>query len=85
VGASNTPVEAEGIKFSTTHYRIGYEYLKTFGIELKAGRDLSRDFATDKTSAVIVNEMFVKKLAGATAWQATDVRVRRSQNPPSLA
>jgi putative ABC transport system permease protein len=60
-GESNTDVEAEGLKFRTTHYRIDYDYLKTFGIELKAGRNFARDFATDRTSAVIVNETFVKK------------------------
>jgi putative ABC transport system permease protein len=60
-GESNTPVEAEGIKFSTTHFKIDYEYLKTFGIELKAGRNFSRDFSSDKINAVLVNETFFKK------------------------
>ncbi|GAB3175485.1 ABC transporter permease [Telluribacter humicola] len=36
-----------------------YDYLKTFGIRLKAGRDFSREFATD-SAAVLLNESAVK-------------------------
>jgi putative ABC transport system permease protein len=64
-GEGNTDVEAAGTKFRATHFRIDYEYFKTFGIALKEGRNFSRDFATDKTNAVIVNETFVKKFG----WQ----------------
>ncbi len=60
-GEGNTDVEAEGVKFRATHFRIDYEYLKTLGIALKEGRNFSRDLTTDKTNAVIVNETFVKK------------------------
>ncbi|HEV7347735.1 ABC transporter permease [Telluribacter sp.] len=38
-----------------------YDYLKTFGIRLKAGRDFSREFATD-SSAVLLNESAVKEM-----------------------
>jgi len=60
-GEGNTDVEVDGIKFRTAHFRIDFEYLKTFGVALKEGRNFSRDFATDKTNAVIVNETFVKR------------------------
>lgn len=64
-GEGNTDVEADGIKFRTTHFRIDFEYLKTLGVALKEGRNFSRDFATDKTNAVIVNETLVKRFG----WQ----------------
>lgn len=39
--------------------RVSYDYLKTLGITLIAGRDFSREIASD-TAAVIVNEAAVK-------------------------
>ncbi len=38
-----------------------YDYIKTVGIKLKAGRDFSRDFASD-SSGVILNEAAVKRM-----------------------
>ncbi len=38
-----------------------YDYMKTFGIQLKAGRGFSRDFATD-SAAVLLNESAVKAM-----------------------
>ena len=38
-----------------------YDYIKTLGIKLKAGRDFSRDFASD-SSGVILNEAAVKRM-----------------------
>ncbi|QIP16541.1 FtsX-like permease family protein [Spirosoma aureum] len=39
---------------------IDENYLSVLGIELKAGRNLSASFVSDKTDAVLVNERFVK-------------------------
>ncbi|MBL7873335.1 MAG: ABC transporter permease [Cyclobacteriaceae bacterium] len=41
---------------------IDYDYLKTFGLELVAGRDLSTEFGTDSTEAYILNEAAVEEL-----------------------
>lgn len=41
--------------------QVDYDYLDTMGIELIAGRNFSRDYGSDKTDAVIVNEKFVKE------------------------
>jgi putative ABC transport system permease protein len=51
--------EEKSVIFST----IGttYDYTKTMGIQLKAGRDFSRDFATD-SSGVMLNEAAVKRM-----------------------
>lgn len=40
---------------------IDYDYLKTFGLEIVAGRDLSGEFATDSTEAYLINEAAVKE------------------------
>ena len=39
-----------------------FDYVKTFGLEIVAGRDFSREFGTDKESAVLLNETAVKTL-----------------------
>jgi putative ABC transport system permease protein len=40
---------------------IDYDYLKTFKIPIAKGRNFSKDFPSDSSQAVIVNEAFVKK------------------------
>lgn len=37
-------------------YEIDYDFISNFGIEIVAGRDYSRDYASDSTKAMIVNE-----------------------------
>jgi predicted permease len=49
----------ESVIFTTI--ATSYDYTKTMGIQLKQGRDFSRDFATDSTS-VILNEAAVKRM-----------------------
>jgi putative ABC transport system permease protein len=41
---------------------VDYEYLPTLGAEFIAGRNFSREYATDESNAVIVNESAVKEL-----------------------
>jgi putative ABC transport system permease protein len=48
-----------GVIFSTI--AVNYDYIKTMGIKLKAGRDFSREFASD-SSGVILNEAAVKRM-----------------------
>lgn len=44
---------------SIQNWRIDYDYIKTMGMNIKEGRDFSRDFPSD-SSAVIINETAVK-------------------------
>ncbi|SEL52350.1 ABC transporter permease [Parapedobacter koreensis] len=47
-----------------THWlRVDYDYLSTLDLQLVAGRDFSRDFATD-TNAVLINEQMAAQLGG---------------------
>ena len=41
---------------------MDYEYLDVYGIKLKEGRGFSKDVATDKDMAFIINESFAKEL-----------------------
>mgnify|MGYP000973126052 CR=1 FL=1 len=54
----STPSD-KGVIFTTV--ATSYDYTKTMGIELKAGRDFSREFLSD-SSGVILNEAAVKRM-----------------------
>jgi putative ABC transport system permease protein len=41
---------------------VDYDFIKTLGIELLAGRSFSKDFSSDDREAFIINEAAVKKL-----------------------
>lgn len=41
---------------------IDYDYFKTFGMEIAEGRSYSKEFSTDTTEAIIVNEAAVKAM-----------------------
>ncbi len=45
---------------SIQNWRVDYDYIKTMGMNIKEGRDFSRDFPSD-SSAVIINEASVKR------------------------
>jgi len=56
-GAQENTVRAQ-------NYWVDYDFVKTLGIELAAGRDFSRDLASDAGLAVLLNE----KAAKAFGW-----------------
>jgi ABC-type antimicrobial peptide transport system permease subunit len=44
-------------------FSVGYDYIKTFGMEIVDGRDFSKEFSTDaKTQSFILNETAVKHM-----------------------
>ncbi len=55
VSADNNPSQMQ----KTLRYDVDYEYIPTLGMEMAAGRNFSRDYATD-SSAVIINETAAK-------------------------
>jgi len=63
-----------------SNVNVDYDYLTVYGIQLKEGRNFSKDFATDNGMAFIINESFAKELAlketvGASAghsWYKND-------------
>lgn len=42
-------------------YGVDYDFFPTLGVEIVEGRNFSRDFGTDTTSAVMINEAMVKR------------------------
>ena len=44
-----------------------FDYVETLGLEIVAGRNFSRDFATDKAQAVLLNETAIKMLGWTNA------------------
>ncbi len=54
--------EMEGKTYSTNGLSIDYDYVKTLGLTLVAGRDLSPEFPSDKERSCVVNETMVKQM-----------------------
>ncbi|MCK4346128.1 MAG: FtsX-like permease family protein [Bacteroidales bacterium] len=52
----------EGRIIEIQTFCVDHDFVKTFGIELAAGRDFSKNFATDATEALIVNETAARQL-----------------------
>jgi putative ABC transport system permease protein len=59
---STESVMTESNGFNMQYWNIDYEYLETIGMEMKSGRNFSREFGSDSTG-IILNETAVK-LAG---------------------
>jgi putative ABC transport system permease protein len=51
-------------------YFVDWDYIKQFNIKMAAGRDFSRDFQTDTTQAMILNEAAVKQFGYHSAKDA---------------
>lgn len=62
-GTSTLGFEHEGKQLHTNFMSIDFDYLETLGIQLVAGRDFDRSFATD-TAAVIINKQLAEQLGG---------------------
>jgi putative ABC transport system permease protein len=56
------------------YYTTGYDYVETYGMEMAAGRAFSRDFSTDKTVTVMLNESAATR-AGWTPAEAVGKRL----------
>lgn len=50
--------------FNMQSWTVDYDYLQTMGMDIKSGRNFSKDFGTD-TSAIIINETAAKFLGHA--------------------
>ena len=53
-------VKAEGKQLTVESIDVGYNYLRTVGLDLLEGRDFSKTMETDMDRSIIVNETFVK-------------------------
>ena len=64
------PRNGENITQSATQLMVDYDYIKTLGLQLLAGRDFSKNMQTDKDHAWIINETAVKSLGFKTPQNA---------------
>jgi putative ABC transport system permease protein len=73
---------------SVTHILTDHDYIKTLGLKLSTGRDFSKEFATDKDHAFIINETAVKQFGFKTPEDAIgkplEWPVWNDKNPDSL-
>jgi putative ABC transport system permease protein len=49
-------------EITPSNVNVDYDYLTVYGMQLKEGRNFSKDFATDNGRAFIINESFAKEL-----------------------
>lgn len=82
------PKNGQLVNQSATQLMVDYDYIKTLGLQLVAGRDFSKSMGTDKDHAFIINETAVKQLGFETPQKALGQKlywhVWGASNPDSL-
>jgi ABC-type antimicrobial peptide transport system permease subunit len=58
-------VEQMEQRYEIVSYKVGFDYLETMNVRLKAGRLFDKEIQSDKIESVVVNEKFVS----AMGWQ----------------
>jgi ABC-type antimicrobial peptide transport system permease subunit len=58
-------VEQGGQRYEIVSYKVGFDYLETMNVRLKAGRLLDKEIQSDAIESVVVNEKFVTTMG----WQ----------------
>lgn len=69
---------AENKSISLEYIPVDYDFIKTLGLKLAAGRDFDPSFSTDKETAVIINEEAVV----AVGWQSPQAAVGKKFASP---
>lgn len=70
------PHNGENIKQSATQLMVDYDYIKTLGLQLVAGRVFSKEMQTDKDHAFMINETAVQQLGFGTPQKALGQRLK---------
>lgn len=82
------PKNGKQEKESATQLMVDYDYIKTMGLQLVAGRDFSKEMGTDKDHAWIINETAVRQLGFGTPQKALGKKlywhVWNNVNPDSI-
>ena len=65
-------MQPEGVQgeMQVPGYAVDHDFIKTLGIEIIEGRDFSKDFSTDESEAVVVNETAVKHFGWGSPKEA---------------
>jgi len=82
------PRNGEHLKMPATQLIVDYDYIKTLGLQLVAGRDFSKDIQGDKDHSFIINETAVRLMGFVSADKALgkplEWNVWGATNPDSL-
>jgi putative ABC transport system permease protein len=82
------PRNGQQVTQSATQLMVDFDYIKTLGLQIVAGRDFSKEMSTDKDHAWIINETAVKQLGFRTPQKALGQRLYwhpwGASNPDSL-
>jgi len=82
------PRNGQQVAQSATQLTVDFDYIKTLGLQIVAGRDFSKAMGTDKDHAWIINETAVKQLGFGTPGKAIGQRLYwhpwGASNPDSL-
>jgi putative ABC transport system permease protein len=62
--------KSEPVNFMIAHLRVDHDYIPTFGMELAAGRNFSKEMPTDAANAFILNETAVKEIGWTSPEEA---------------
>jgi putative ABC transport system permease protein len=57
----NTWTDAGGTTRSTYNFGVDYDYVEVLGMKIVEGRNFSRDFPSDPSGSVLVNQAFVRE------------------------
>jgi putative ABC transport system permease protein len=68
---------------SVEYMAVDHDFLKTFDLQIIAGRDLSADFTSDEKNALLVNETAVKQMGWGTAEKAIGRKIDSPSGYPS--
>jgi putative ABC transport system permease protein len=79
------PTTIEGLnnnklEFQSDAYFVDYNFIKQYGLQIIAGREFSKDYASDLRGSMIINEAMVKKLGFANASEAIGKHFRQRGN-----
>ena len=82
------PKNGQQVSQSATQLMVDYDYIKTLGLQIVAGRDFSKAMGTDQDHAWIINETAVKTLGFGTPEKAIGQKLLwhpwGASNPDSL-
>ncbi|WP_373493731.1 FtsX-like permease family protein [Aquiflexum sp.] len=73
--ATDGVLNPAGERLSTKLFMVDYDYIRTMGMELVAGRDFSVDFGTDRANAFIVNETAARNFGMGNPEEAIGSRL----------
>ncbi len=65
-----TGEERESIDFRIANLLVDHDYIPTYGIEMAAGRNFSKEMGTDATQAFIINEAAARRIGWSSPEEA---------------